>query len=1003
MEIITTILTDSNNNLIMLSLMIVVVASFLNQKFNKHQVQEKALAESERRFHKLIQEMQVGVLLLNNRAEILISNQSAQSLLNLEAEAKNPQKFGENWHLIQEDSSYFTKEKLPVQSAINQRQPIRNVVIGICESEPTHQCKWLLVNATPQLAENGSVERVICTVSEITQQKQTSAALRASEERFSLAVEGANDGIWDWDIETGKAYFSPRWKTMLGYFEEELPNHAESFKKILHPDDSERVFGILERYLNREIPYYEVEFRAITKSGNIRWILCRGVALWDNNNKPYRMVGSNTDITERKQVEQALQESAKRERSIVQVMQRMRETLELETIFNATTEELRQALCCSRVLVYRFNPDWSGEVIAESVMSGWIKLIPATEEQSYLTQVTVNQTNCVAKLLDSGEALIEDTYLKEKQGGFYRQGKSYYRSVRDIYTAGFDECYLNLLEQLQARSYTIAPIFCGTNLWGLLCAYQNGTPREWTKAEIKIVTQIGSQLGVAVQQAELFAKTQQQAIELQQAKEAADAANSAKSEFLASMSHELRTPLNAILGFAQLMNNDSSIKVEHHQHLDIISRAGEHLLQLINDILERSKIEAGRVTLTEDDFDLICLLENLEEMLRLKAKSKGLTLSFELDNTLPQWVIGDEKKLRQVLINLLGNATKFTESGDVKLRAFRVEEAKDRQTENSLTIGFEVSDTGPGIAENELHRLFKAFSQTETGLKSSEGTGLGLSISQKFVQLMGGEIAVKSQIGVGSTFAFEISITCTKPPENYRNPTFHKIISLASEQPKIRILIAEDQPNNRLLLVKFLSEIGFEIREVSNGQEAVEMWSSWQPDLILMDIRMPVMNGFEATQQIKALSTENQTIIIALTASAFEEDREAVFQAGCDDFVGKPFKLEELLEVIGKHLNIQYIYSQDQFKNLNFYNPYSDSEQMQFISSIEALETMPNEWIEELYKAAQACSDLLILELIDHIPSENKILVDTLKELVNNFRYDYIMELAKPQMVVQSS
>ncbi|WP_413160527.1 MHYT domain-containing protein [Capilliphycus salinus ALCB114379] len=990
-------------------LIFTLVSSFFDRRLYAHQMREKALAESEQRFQTLIREMQVGVLLLNNRADILTSNLSAQTLLKLQPETETPQIFGKSLQFLQEDGSDFPLEKLPVQSAIRQRQPVRNIIIGIAESEPKNPEKWLLVNATPQLSENGSVERVVCTVSDITQQKQTEAALRASEERFSLAVEGSNDGIWDWDIRSGKAYISSRWKAMLGYCDWELPNHLDSFKKILHPEDSERVFNILNNYLNREIPYYEVEFRAITKQGNIRWILCRGVALWDSNNKPYRMAGSNTDITERKQVEQALQENAKRERSIVQVMQRMRETLELKTIFNATTEELRQALCCSRVLVYRFNPDWSGEVIAESVMSGWTKLIPTSEDQAYLTEITVNQPNCTAKLLESGEAWIEDTYLKENQGGFYRQGKSYYRSVRDIYQAGFDDCYLNLLEQLQARSYTIAPIFCGTNLWGLLCAYQNGTPREWTKAEIKIITQIGSQLGVAVQQAELFAKTQQQAEELQEAKETADRANKAKSEFLASMSHELRTPLNAILGFAQLMNKDSSIESEHHQHLEIISRAGEHLLNLINDILEMSKIEAGRVTLTETDFDLLRLLENLEKMLRLKAESKGLLLRFEQDEQLPQWVNADEKKLRQILINLLSNAIKFTASGCIILRAFRVYKPQRIETENRsvksnfVTIRFEVSDTGQGMAEHELERLFQAFYQTESGLKSGEGTGLGLSISQQFVQLMGGEITVKSEVNVGSTFTFEIPLTCIEPQNHHRNYPSQSIIRLAPEQPNVRILIAEDQPANRLLLVKLLSEIGFEIREASNGQEAVEICSSWQPDLILMDMRMSVMNGLEATQHINAMSLAKKPVIIALTASTFESEKQAVFEAGCQDFVGKPFQQDELLEVIRKHLGIQYMYAEDESQNSHSYYQSFESEKMQFVSSIEALETMPKDWVEQLYQAAQACSDLLICELIDYIPPENQILADTLKELVDNFRYDHIMELTESKIVVKSS
>lgn len=486
---------------------------------------------------------------------------------------------------------------------------------------------------------------------------------------------------------------------------------------------------------------------------------------------------------------------------------------------------------------------------------------------------------------------------------------------------------------------------------------------------------------------QLEIRVQQRTAELAQAKEKADAANAAKSRFIANMSHELRTPLNAILGFSQIMMRSANFPEEHQENLQIIYNSGDHLLTLINNVLDLSKIEAGHTTLNKKKFDLYRVLADIESLLQLKAQAKELQISIEPEADLPQYICTDEVKLRQILINLINNAIKFTESGGVSVRVY----SQFPPSQNQVQIYFEVTDTGVGIAPEEMDQLFQAFSQTSSGKQSQEGTGLGLVISRSFVKLMGGNLTVSSQLGKGTTFKFDINAIPVDMSQIESDRPQQQIRQLEPGQGSYRLLVVDDKMFNRKLLIELLSPLGFEVKEACNGQEAIEIWQSWQPHLIWMDMRMPVMDGYTATQQIKATKKEKSTIIIAVTASVLEEEKSGVFAAGCDDFLRKPFREEEVFDIMQRHLGIRYLYEEVTIDRKSTVKNSPAN-----LLSRDDLMNLPQPIQQELQNCLLTGNLALLATIIDEIRVENPPLANAIQDCCDRFQYEKILNLLSP-------
>ncbi|MEG3875994.1 PAS domain S-box protein [Microcoleus sp. herbarium7] len=870
------------------------------------------------------------------------------------------------------------------------------------------------------------------------QRKQAEEELRKSEERWQLVLKANQDGIWDLNLQTNEAFRSARWQEIIGYADGEIDSSNSEWIDRIHPDDRLRVQAAIQDYLDRQTPNYAAEYRLQCKDGSYKWVLARAQAVWDEAGNPLRMVGSMTDISDRKAAELALlrvtqavestsdaiaiadlkgrsiyhnqafiqrygytveelndlgdsaalyfrpksykqiyknirqgrswcgevglrnksneavtalvradsikdingnsigliavitditkrkeseaflRQQLQREQLAFAMMERIRSSLNLSEILTKTVEEMRQFLQVDRTVIYQFKPDWSGFIAVESVA-----------ENSYSILGMEIYDPCF------GEAYVP----------LYQDGRI--RATEDVYNAGIADCYLDLLARLQVRANLVVPILQGENLWGLLIAHHCTGPRPWQKLEAECLKQLGVQLAIAIQQSTLFQQAQTEIADrkqaeaaLQLAKEAAESASRAKSDFLANMSHELRTPLNGILGYIQLLKTDKNLTAEQMESLNSVHQCGNHLLTLINDVLDLAKIEASKMELSPANLHFPSFVKSIVDLFQMRSHQKGIAFNYEQVSALPDWVWADEKRLRQVLINLLSNAVKFTQNGGVTFKVgYGAENYPQKSCENSSLTGevaaqtinltanldaaqgtktaraptakirFQIEDTGIGISQNKLEEIFLPFHQVGDRNNFVEGTGLGLSISQKLVKMMGSQIRVQSTSNQGSIFWLDLDLPAVAQSEEIPSaPEKRRLVGFSGCGRKV--LIVDDHEVNRAILHRMLSRLGFEIVQATDGEDCLHKAREFLPDLILMDLLMPVMDGWEATRRLRQLPELKDAVILALSASVYETTRQESILAGCDNFLTKPIQTNELLELLRLHLRLEWVYEE---------------------------------------------------------------------------------------------
>ncbi len=876
----------------------------------------------------------------------------------------------------------------------------------------TGEVFWQSTIIAPIVAEQGEIVNYLAISDDVTEKQHMQRELSINETRLKEIAVQSRTVIWETDMDGRYTYVSPVSEMVYGYAPQELIGVKTVFD--LYPEKGReefRKFGMALIGKGESLDHFDNPIQH--KSGRLVWVSTSAKPIYDENRAMVGYRGVDFDIDRRKQDELELLKfkSISDQANYGNAITNMEGTIMyLNTYFASmhgyTIDELigknlsmfhspqqlpvvRQALGVLKqqgeftaLEIWRARKDgtvfpslMNAKIILDSegaptfMIANAIDITEIKQKESAIRRLEIAiEQSPVAMVITDLDAIVTYTSPAFSMITGYSADEVLGKKISLIKSGLTDSLvYEQLWQTIQAGK-----------IWkGELINRRKNGELYHESMSITPVTDVDghivSYLAIKDDVTDQFRMKEEKI-----ARMAAEEANQSKSMFLSNMSHEIRTPLNAIIGFAQVLETDKALSEKQRSHIQTISSSSRHLLELINGILDLSKIEAGKLSFTPGEFSIQKLLFDLEAMFAIAAEKKGLHLEFNGVGELPACVFGDEGKLRQVLINIIGNAIKFTVQGSVSVRILLETTADGDQ------LHFEVHDTGPGIPAKDVERIFDSFIQANVGLAGG-GTGLGLTISKKLVQIMGGQISVTSRVGAGSIFSFQIPVTRLDGVHGIGKDPVDNVAGIVLNGIEYRILVVDDSPVNRELLRVLLEPLGFSVVEAVNGKEAIETTIQCKPHLILMDLRMPVMDGYEATVRINAMHQAEHIPIIAVTASAFEDDERAVLAKGFDGYLRKPFRKEDLLSQLGDKLGLRVVKAAQ--------SGSSDKAGKRVFIQKDALRLIPSDLLEAMRLAVDQGDMVGFKTLIGQLGKYSFDIGGQLMELAKAYDYETLLEV----------